>query len=41
MYAIRSYYESVVLTVDRELEFSGQIISSIQDNIDRISYNFV
>ncbi len=29
--------ESVVLTVDRELEFSGQIISSIQDNIDRIS----
>lgn len=29
--------ESVVLTVDRELEFSGQIISSIQDNIDRIN----
>lgn len=29
--------ESVVLTVDRELEFSGQIITSIQDNIDRIS----
>lgn len=28
--------ESVVLTVDREIEFSGQVISSIQDNIDRI-----
>ncbi len=30
--------ESVVLTVDREIEFSGQIISSIQDNIDRIDH---
>ncbi len=29
--------ESVVLTVDREIEFSGQIISSIQDNIDRMN----
>lgn len=30
--------ESVVLTVDREIEFSGQIISSIQENIDRIDH---
>lgn len=30
--------ESVVLTVDRELEFSGQIITSIQENIDRINH---
>ncbi len=30
--------ESVVLTVDREIEFSGQVISSIQENIDRISH---
>jgi Serine phosphatase RsbU, regulator of sigma subunit len=30
--------ESVVMTVDREIEFSGQIISSIQDNIDRINH---
>ncbi len=30
--------ESVVLTVDREIEFSEQIISSIQDNIDRITH---
>jgi hypothetical protein len=28
--------ESLVLTVDRELEFSEQIIQSIQENIDRI-----
>jgi serine phosphatase RsbU (regulator of sigma subunit) len=30
--------ESVVLTVDREIEYSGQIITSIQDNIDRIHH---
>ncbi|HKL85591.1 MAG TPA: PP2C family protein-serine/threonine phosphatase [Treponemataceae bacterium] len=30
--------ESVVLTVDREIEFSGQVISSIQENIDRIDH---
>lgn len=30
--------ESVVLTIDREIEFSGQIISGIQDNIDRIMH---
>lgn len=30
--------ESVVLTVDREIEFSGQIITSIQENIDRINH---
>jgi len=33
--------ESVVLTVDREIEFSGQIISAIQENIDRISHDKV
>jgi len=33
--------EAVVLTVDREIEFSGQIISSIQDNIDRIAHEKV
>jgi serine phosphatase RsbU (regulator of sigma subunit) len=33
--------ESVVMTVDREIEFSGQIITSIQENIDRISHNKV
>lgn len=39
-----SYYfknvaqESLVLTVDRELEFSDQIIQSIQENIDRIEH---
>lgn len=33
--------ESVVLTVDRELEFSGQIITSIQENIDRINHDKV
>jgi len=33
--------ESVVLTVDREIEFSGQIISSIQENIDRINHDKV
>jgi len=33
--------EAVVLTVDREIEFSGQIISSIQDNIDRIDHEKV
>jgi serine phosphatase RsbU (regulator of sigma subunit) len=33
--------ESVVLTVDREIEFSGQIITSIQDNIDRINHEKV
>ena len=31
--------EAVVLTVDREIEFSGQIITSIQENIDRISHD--
>lgn len=30
--------ESVVMTVDREIEFSGQIITSIQENIDRIDH---
>jgi len=30
--------ESVVLTVDREIEYSGQIITSIQENIDRIDH---
>lgn len=30
--------ESLVLTVDRELEFSAQIIQSIQENIDRIAH---
>ncbi|HOT61502.1 MAG TPA: PP2C family protein-serine/threonine phosphatase [Treponemataceae bacterium] len=30
--------ESVVLTVDREIEFSGQIITSIQESIDRIAH---
>jgi serine phosphatase RsbU (regulator of sigma subunit) len=30
--------EAVVLTVDREIEFSGQVISSIQENIDRINH---
>jgi len=33
--------ESVVMTVDRELEFSGQIITSIQENIDRIEHEKV
>lgn len=33
--------ESVVLTVDREIEYSGQIITSIQDNIDRIHHEKV
>lgn len=33
--------ESVVLTVDREIEFSGQIITSIQENIDRIHHEKV
>lgn len=33
--------ESVVLTVDREIEFSGQVISSIQENIDRVSHDKV
>lgn len=33
--------ESVVLTVDREIEFSGQIITSIQENIDRINHPLV
>ena len=33
--------ESVVMTVDRELEFSGQIITSIQENIDRINHEKV
>jgi hypothetical protein len=33
--------ESVVNTVDRELEFSGQIITSIQENIDRINHDKV
>jgi serine phosphatase RsbU (regulator of sigma subunit) len=33
--------ESVVLTVDREIEFSGQIITSIQENIDRIHHDKV
>ncbi len=33
--------ESLVLTVDREIEFSGQIISSIQENIDRITHEKV
>lgn len=33
--------ESVVLTVDREIEFSGQVITSIQDNIDRINHEKV
>ncbi len=31
--------ESVVLTIDREIEFSGQIITGIQDNIDRIIHD--
>ena len=30
--------ESVVMTVDRELEYSGQIIQSIQENVDRINH---
>jgi len=30
--------EAVVLTVDREIEYSGQIITSIQENIDRINH---
>jgi serine phosphatase RsbU (regulator of sigma subunit) len=30
--------ESVVLTVDKEIEYSGQIITSIQENIDRIDH---
>lgn len=30
--------ESVVLTVDREIEYSGQVISSIQENIDRVDH---
>ncbi len=30
--------ESMVLTVDRELEYSDQIIQSIQENIDKISH---
>ena len=30
--------ESVVLTVDREIEFSGQVITSIQENIDRVDH---
>lgn len=30
--------ESIIMTVDREIEFSGQIISSIQENIDRIDH---
>lgn len=30
--------ESLVLTVDRELEFSDQIIESIQQNIDRVEH---
>ncbi len=29
--------ESIIGVVDREIEFSGQIIHSIQDNIDRVS----
>ncbi len=33
--------ESVVLTVDREIEFSGQIITAIQENIDRIQHPMV
>lgn len=33
--------ESVILTVDREIEFSAQIITSIQDNIDRITHDKV
>jgi serine phosphatase RsbU (regulator of sigma subunit) len=33
--------EAVVLTVDREIEFSGQIITSIQENIDRINHEKV
>lgn len=38
--------ESVVLTVDREIEFSGQVIAGIQENVDRIrnpkvDYNFI
>ncbi len=33
--------ESVIGTVDRELEFSGQIITSIQENIDRIDHEKV
>jgi serine phosphatase RsbU (regulator of sigma subunit) len=33
--------EAVVNTVDRELEFSGQIITSIQENIDRINHDKV
>lgn len=33
--------ESVVLTVDREIEFSGQIISAIQENIDRVNHDKV
>lgn len=28
--------EAVVLTVDREIEFSGQVIAGIQENVDRI-----
>ncbi len=31
--------ESVVLTVDREIEFSGQVITSIQENIDRVDHD--
>lgn len=30
--------ESIVLTVDREIEFSGQVISGIQENVDHISH---
>lgn len=30
--------ESLVLTVDREVEFSDQIVQSIQENIDKVSH---
>ncbi|ULQ58853.1 SpoIIE family protein phosphatase [Brucepastera parasyntrophica] len=30
--------ESIVLTIDREIEYSAQVITGIQDNIDRIQH---
>jgi serine phosphatase RsbU (regulator of sigma subunit) len=39
MYYLKNIaHESVMLTIDREIEFSGQIITGIQDNIDRITH---
>lgn len=42
MYYLKNIaHESVIRTVDRELEFSGQIIQSIQENVDKIHHEKV